>query len=176
MCAAAQPNIASGPVPRDGFTSDAYENLTRARLHELGFSDILGETGERPDESTRAPDLTRRSRQPCRPSAPLIGRRAHGRHDACIYADAWWHHLPSECVANDVVTSCHALPRAAVRCRAQSQTVSTIWISWSIWASPRRICSTLTVSRATRGCTKLSSLCESFGVRPAWWLLGVVVL
>jgi len=44
------PNIASGPIPRDGFTSDAYEDLTRTRLHELGFSDVLGETGERPDE------------------------------------------------------------------------------------------------------------------------------
>ena len=24
--------------------------MTRAKLHEMGFSDILGETGERPDE------------------------------------------------------------------------------------------------------------------------------
>ena len=44
------PNIASGPIPRDGFTTDAYEFLTRSRLHAMGFSDILGETGERPDE------------------------------------------------------------------------------------------------------------------------------
>ena len=44
------PNIASGPIPRDGFTSDAYEELTRQRLHEMGWSDVLGETGERPDE------------------------------------------------------------------------------------------------------------------------------
>ena len=38
------PNIASGPIPRDGFTTNAYEDLTRDRLHKLGFSDILGET------------------------------------------------------------------------------------------------------------------------------------
>ena len=44
------PNIMSGPIPRDGFTTDKYEELTRAELHRLGYSDILGETGERPDE------------------------------------------------------------------------------------------------------------------------------
>lgn len=44
------PNIASGPIPRDGFTSDAYEALTRQRLHEMGWSDVLGETGARPVE------------------------------------------------------------------------------------------------------------------------------
>ena len=44
------PNIMSSAIPRDGFTTDAYEDLTRAKLHELGYSDILGETGARPDE------------------------------------------------------------------------------------------------------------------------------
>jgi len=44
------PNIASGPIPRDGFTTDAYEDLTKERLHQMGWSDILGETSERPDE------------------------------------------------------------------------------------------------------------------------------
>ena len=44
------PNIASGPIPRDGFTSDAYEDLTRQRLLDMGWSDVLGETGGRPDE------------------------------------------------------------------------------------------------------------------------------
>ena len=28
----------------------AYEALTRTRLHEMGWSDVLGETGARPDE------------------------------------------------------------------------------------------------------------------------------
>jgi len=50
------PNILSGPIPRDGFTTDAYEELTRDRLHEMGFSDILGETGERPDEIAAGTD------------------------------------------------------------------------------------------------------------------------
>lgn len=50
------PNIASGPIPRDGFTTDAYEFLTRSRLHAMGFSDILGETGERPDEISNGID------------------------------------------------------------------------------------------------------------------------
>ena len=27
------PNIASGPIPRDGFTTDAYEQYTRKKLH-----------------------------------------------------------------------------------------------------------------------------------------------
>jgi len=44
------PNILSGPIPRDGFTTDVYEEMTKSRLHELGFSDVLGETGARPDE------------------------------------------------------------------------------------------------------------------------------
>jgi len=44
------PNIVSNAIPRDGFTTDAYEELTRQRLHEMGWSDILGETAERPDE------------------------------------------------------------------------------------------------------------------------------
>ena len=44
------PNIASGPIPRDGFTTDAYENYTRAKLQEMGYSDVRGEHGERPDE------------------------------------------------------------------------------------------------------------------------------
>jgi hypothetical protein len=50
------PNILSGPVPRDGFTTDAYEDLTREKLHEMGFSDILGETGARPDEIAAGTD------------------------------------------------------------------------------------------------------------------------
>ena len=44
------PNVLSGPIPRDGFTTNAYEDLTRDTLHKLGYSDVLGETGERPDE------------------------------------------------------------------------------------------------------------------------------
>ena len=44
------PNVMSGPIPRDGFTTDAYEQVTRDKIHELGYSDILGETGARPDE------------------------------------------------------------------------------------------------------------------------------
>ena len=50
------PNILSGPIPRDGFTTDAYENATREELHRLGFSDILGETGARPDEIEKGID------------------------------------------------------------------------------------------------------------------------
>ena len=50
------PNILSGPIPRDGFTTDAYEDLTREKLHEMGFSDILGETGARPDEIAAGTD------------------------------------------------------------------------------------------------------------------------
>ena len=50
------PNIMSGPIPRDGFTTDAYEQRTRAKLHEMGYSDILGETGERPDELANGTD------------------------------------------------------------------------------------------------------------------------
>ena len=46
----AGPNVMSGPIPRDGFTTDAYEQVTRDKIHELGYSDILGETGARPDE------------------------------------------------------------------------------------------------------------------------------
>ena len=87
------PNIASGPIPRDGFTTSAYENFTRKKLHvrtdlmstrfrptprrfpisshpaplpeltrlsphrtyhtslqEMGYSDVRGEHGERPEE------------------------------------------------------------------------------------------------------------------------------
>jgi hypothetical protein len=44
------PNVASGPIPRDGFVTNAYENYTKAKLHALGYSDIRGEHGERPDE------------------------------------------------------------------------------------------------------------------------------
>ena len=44
------PNIASGPIPRDGFTTDAYENYTKQKLAMMGYSDIRGEHGERPDE------------------------------------------------------------------------------------------------------------------------------
>lgn len=44
------PNIASGPIPRDGFTTDAYEQYTRKKLADLGYSDIRGEHGARPDE------------------------------------------------------------------------------------------------------------------------------
>ena len=49
-CTVITSHVASGPIPRDGFVTDAYQDLTRAKLHELGFSDVLGETGERPDE------------------------------------------------------------------------------------------------------------------------------
>ena len=44
------PNIASGAIPRDGFTTDAYAALTRQRLEEMGWSDVLGEVGGRPAE------------------------------------------------------------------------------------------------------------------------------
>ena len=44
------PNIASGPIPRDGFVTDAYESYTRKKLEEMGYSDIRGEHGGRPDE------------------------------------------------------------------------------------------------------------------------------
>jgi hypothetical protein len=44
------PNVLSGPIPRDGFVTDAYDASTRDKLHEMGWSDIMGETGERPDE------------------------------------------------------------------------------------------------------------------------------
>ena len=44
------PNILSGPIPRDGIATDVYEERTRTRLHHMGWSDILGETEERPDE------------------------------------------------------------------------------------------------------------------------------
>jgi hypothetical protein len=50
------PNIMSGPIPRDGFTTDVYDEATRSKLHEMGYSDILGETGERPDEIDNGTD------------------------------------------------------------------------------------------------------------------------
>jgi len=44
------PNVASGPIPRDGFTTDAYESYTRKKLAQMGYSDVRGEHGARPDE------------------------------------------------------------------------------------------------------------------------------
>ncbi len=44
------PNVASGPIPRDGFTTDAYEQYSRKKLADMGYSDIRGEHGARPDE------------------------------------------------------------------------------------------------------------------------------
>mmetsp|Transcript_48539 Transcript_48539/g.96754 ORF Transcript_48539/g.96754 Transcript_48539/m.96754 type:complete len:376 (-) Transcript_48539:668-1795(-) len=44
------PNIASGPIPRDGFTTDAYAEYTKKKLRDMGYSDIRGEHGARPDE------------------------------------------------------------------------------------------------------------------------------
>ena len=50
------PNIASGPIPRDGFTTDAYESYTRKKLADLGYSDIRGQHGERLDEIANGTD------------------------------------------------------------------------------------------------------------------------
>jgi len=44
------PNVASGPIPRDGFTTDAYEAYSRKKLADMGYSDVRGEHGARPDE------------------------------------------------------------------------------------------------------------------------------
>jgi hypothetical protein len=44
------PNIASGPIPRDGFTTDAYEEYTKKKLAMMGYTDIRGEHTARPDE------------------------------------------------------------------------------------------------------------------------------
>ena len=50
------PNVLSGPIPRDGMTTDIYEDRSRDRLHQMGWSDIMGETGERPDEISNGID------------------------------------------------------------------------------------------------------------------------
>ena len=50
------PDRTSSSPQRDGFTTDAYEELTKGLLKTLGWSDVLGETGSRPDEIANGTD------------------------------------------------------------------------------------------------------------------------
>ena len=48
------PNIASGPVPRDGITTDAYEAYTRAKLSEMKSAPRTIASSRRKKPTTRA--------------------------------------------------------------------------------------------------------------------------
>ena len=55
----AGPNIASGPIPSDGFTTDAYKEYTKRKLSAMAQADVRAGTFGIPPDETRRDELSR---------------------------------------------------------------------------------------------------------------------